>query len=395
MRKITVTMLGEFKLLVDNEDISLKLRLSAKKLFLLQYLILSRGNPVTVDQLTNILWEGSSEINLTNTLKTLVSRLRKDLSAVGLDKAIVTGQGSYMWKLLDDADIDVFNLEDICTKLRPITNLNDENRLEFEKVLSIYNGDLLATSPYSSWVSPKMLHYQNLFIEISKKYIELLNSNEEYDSVIVVCGAVLEKTPYDSMINIELMSALVKLGREKEAFNHYSALAKLHYDQLGVHPSDELVAFYKKIIKMDRDHELKIEGICKELRDYSEESGAFVCEYPVFKEIYSMHMRNLKRLGSTMYLAMISIKNTVDEDQTPADVNIAMHRLLEFLQINLRSGDTITRYSPSQYAALLPTNDTGYDIKSVVMLRLKKNYEARAENKNYKFDYKLIKLKNQ
>ncbi len=395
MRKITVTMLGEFKLLVDNEDISLKLRLSAKKLFLLQYLILNRGNPVTVDQLTNILWEGSSEINLTNTLKTLISRLRKDLSIVGLDKAIVTGSGSYMWKLEDSAQIDVFTLDDICSRLRLVTTLNDESRADFEKVLSIYNGDLLATSPFNSWVSPKMLHYQNIFIEASKRYIELLNVNEEYDSVIVVCGAVLEKTPYDSMINIELMSALVKLGREKEAFNHYSALAKLHYDQLGVHPSDELVSFYKKIIKMDRDHEMKIEGICKELRDYSEESGAFVCEYPVFKEIYSMHMRNLKRLGSTMYLAMISIKNTVDEDQTPADVNIAMHRLLEFLQINLRSGDTITRYSPSQYAALLPTNDTGYDIKSVVMLRLKKNYEARAENANYKFDYKLIKLKNQ
>ncbi len=395
MRKISVTMLGEFKLMVDGEDISLKLRLSSKKLFLLQYLILCKGNPVSIDQLTNILWEGSSEINLTNTLKTLVSRLRKDLSAVALDKAIVTGSGSYMWKPEEDVDIDVFTLEELCTNLKMAKNLDSSNRADFERVLSIYNGDLLSTSPYSSWVSPKMLHYQNMFIEVSKKYIELLNGIEEYDNVIVVCGAVLEKAPYDSMINIELMSALVKLGREKEAFNHYSALAKLHYDQLGVHPSDELVSFYKKIIKMDRDHEVKIEGICRELRDYSEESGAFVCEYAVFKEIYSMHMRNLKRLGSTMYLAMISIKNNSIEEQTPADVNIAMQRLLEFLQINLRSGDTITRYSPSQYAALLPTNDTGYDIKSVVMLRLKKSYEARPENANFKFDYKLIKLKNQ
>ncbi len=392
IKSLNIYMLGDFKFIVDDVDLAPNFKPSSKKLFLLQYLILNKGKPVTVDNLVDVLWEDSAEVDLANTLKTLVSRLRKDLTSFGIPDAIVTRNSAYMWSDLVPSYVDVFDFEKIAESLSSANSLTSSTKSSFEKALKLYVGDLLANSNMGNWISHKVIHYQNIYIKTVQTYSHLLAEAGNYDDVIRVCQAAIDICPFESSINLDLMNALIKKGNGSEAMSHYQNITTLHYDHLGVKPSDEIIGFYKTMLKRrGHDSEQNIEEIHTELTDYSNGSGAYVCEYPIFKEIYSLYMRSLKRLGSVMFLAIIGIGEVDETPEPPESMQQAMHRLLDLLQTNLRSGDTISRYSPTQYAALLPAI-SDHKVGNMVLSRLKSNFTTELINKKFNFYYHLIKL---
>ena len=81
-------------------------------------------------------------------------------------------------------------------------------------------------------------------------------------------------------------------------------------------------------------------------------------------------MRNLERLGSTMFLGVIMVDSTEEDGNEFADVRreSAMAGLQEIMRLHLRKGDIVTRFSPSIYAMLLPT--VNYATGSMVMERM-------------------------
>ena len=63
-------------------------------------------------------------------------------------------------------------------------------------------------------------------------------------------------------------------------------------------------------------------------------------------------MRNLERLGSTMFLAVIMVSNINGQPMDTIKQENIMSGLLELLKQNLRKGDTITHFSPTILALL-------------------------------------------
>ncbi|MDO4483070.1 MAG: hypothetical protein Q4C54_01155 [Clostridia bacterium] len=108
----------------------------------------------------------------------------------------------------------------------------------------------------------------------------------------------------------------------------------------------------------------------------------------MFKEIYNLQMRNLERLGSSMFLALLMVVPT-DNSQTiaPLMLNEVMSGLAAVLKSSLRKGDTITQFSATQFAMLLPT--INYDSGRMVMERLKSKFYARFPSSNFILTYRL------
>ena len=107
----------------------------------------------------------------------------------------------------------------------------------------------------------------------------------------------------------------------------------------------------------------------------------------MFREIYNMQMRNLERLGSSMYIAMIMITSMDGEPLSPLKLDDIMKGLSEVLKAHLRKGDTITHFSPSQYALLLPT--VNMDSGRMVMERIKRFFYQKFPNSNVMFSYRI------
>ncbi len=388
---VDIYMLGEFKIVVDGVEISNGLNSSPKKIILLEMLIINHEKPVSLSNLIDVLWGDNDAFGLEGTLKTLVSRLRKELSGLGLEDAIVTRRGAYMWNPDLKSNIDVFRMEELCKRAKKATSLTPSLRENFEEILFLYKDDLLVNSALSSYIAPKVFHYRDLYISAMYQYIKYLNASYLYGDVIRVCKASLEIDPFESMLNLELMRALLKMGHNKEALTQYQNITKLHYTHLGMKPSEEILDFYSELIKQDHNSEASIEQVCNDLKQSPKERGAFVCEYTIFKDIYHLHMRNLERLGATMYLAVLSLRPIDNSKPEPLEIDKSMTNLLDILQKNLRSGDTIARCSATQYAALLPNIATS-DVGNLVLGRLKQAFYSDTQNTKFVLDYKLVPL---
>ena len=391
MNRVEINVFGELNMIVDGKDITHQIKSSKKKMALLEYLIINKNKMVSVGRLVEVLWSGSETINMENTLKTLVSRLRKDLEQFGLDTAILTKPGAYMWNPDLTSHIDVFRMEELCNAVADVTELTDEAKAQFEEVLYLYTDDLLVNSSLENWIAPKSFYYHDLYLNTVYKYIGLLSEQTSYGDVIRVCKTALEIDAFDSMLNLELMTALLKMGKNKEALAQYQNTTNLHYTHLGLKPSDEILNFYKQLIKGEKSTGANIEEICSELKADQAGNGAFVCEYAIFKDVYHLNMRNLKRLGRAMFLALVTVYRMDHKPVEALEMEQVMGRLLDALQNSLRRGDTVVRYSPLQYVVLLPSI-THNNMGRMVIDRVKSLFYSNSKNTKYVFAYKVAPL---
>ncbi len=379
MAAVKIYTLGEFKIFAGEIDVTDIMKSSPKKLLLLQYLIINKSEPLPIDKLVELLWSQPGEIGHKNTLKTLVSRLRVDLEKYSLGDAIITVNGTYAWNDTMNCYVDIYALEEYYTELVNVTTLKKGNRKKFEEVLELYSDDLLSLSNITQYITSNVLYYKDLYISLVSRYVFLLKEDKKYDKIIEVCKKALILNSYNSMLNLELKSALLSKNQSFDT------------TQKGDSSSEEVLMMYKNLLHREQILEDDIEIIYKELSEYEEEKGAFYCEYSIFKEIYSLHMRNLKRLGSVMFLALITIKPKDSEYAQIEKTNFAMKNLRSILQNNLRSGDTICKYNSTQCASLLPLIDN-YEIATMVLERLKEKFDENTANSDFIFEFELIRL---
>ena len=392
---IRIQMMDHFLLYIDEKKTDQLAAKSKKGAALLQYLILNEGAPVPNQTLLNALWDEEKSTNPENALKTLVSRLRVLLNQIDprLGACIVSDRGAYHWECIDGMVIDLYEIDRLFTRLDEETFSDEEKERIFQQLIELYVGDLLQHSEQNEWALGKATLMHNKYIEAVYAYIELLKRQGRNPDIVSVCRRALDIDSFDDRLHMELMTALVHINRTGEALAQYKHVVQLNYRYLGVKPSENLQEFYKQIVSAGKTLDFNLEAIRSELRESGERRGAFVCEYAVFKEIFNLQMRNLERLGATMFLAIIMISPYNEEDMDSMRQDNIMSGLLEILRKNLRKGDTITRFAPNIFALLLPT--VNYSTGGIVLERIKGAFYRNYPNSNIAFNYRVGPLSSQ
>ncbi len=390
MKDVEIYLLGDFRIIVNGEDIIPQFGGSKKKLSLLSYLIVNRNKALSITELFEQLWPGDDNANPESALKTLVSRLRKTLLDYGLQNAIVTRNGAYMWNAEMPCNVDLFEFEELCEVISKQSKCDLSTKRMVDKVQQLYTGNLLATMSSESWAMAKSMFYHNLYVSTIYAHAQLLAQNEEYDEIVKVCRKALDIDPLDSKLNLELMTALMKLGKNKEAMDQYELTTDMHYTYLGLRPSEEILSFYKTLIRTERTSEADIREICNDLLEGDDAKGAFVCEYAIFKDIYRLQMRNLKRLGNSMLLVLVTVSPVNGQKYDNLMLDKLMRQLLSTLLQALRKGDTISRYSPTQFAILL--SSVNFDTGRKVMERVKSTFYSLCPTSRFVLSYRLAPL---
>ncbi|MCE5344102.1 MAG: winged helix-turn-helix domain-containing protein [Eubacteriales bacterium] len=387
--QVRIRMFGGFSLFVNNECLDRVIAKSRKGTALLQYLILKQNAAVMNHQLIEALWPNDKSTSPENALKTLVSRYRAILNACsdGLGECIASSRGGYRFQPVPGLMVDLYEFERLEVELEGRNELDKEIDELFRKIIALYTGDLLSGSDPYEWAVSRSVNLHNRYIRIVYTYLALLKDAERYEEIIQNCRVALETDPFDDRLHLELMQALVKTNRENEAMMQYKHVSNMHFRYLGVKPPEGLQEFYKQITRTGDTLDVDLDAIREELTAFGEAHGAYECEYSVFREIYNLQIRNLERLGTNMFLAVIMITGTDGEPLTPLKLDEIMKSLSELLRSNLRKGDTITHFRPSQYALLLPTAtlDNGH----LVMERVKRFFYQRFPNSNVMFNYRI------
>ena len=131
--------------------------------------------------------------------------------------------------------------------------------------------------------------------------------------------------------------------------------------------------------------------ICNKLQEEDGRTGAFYCEYSLFKEIYHLEVRAASRNGQSVYLCLVSVTNGENGLlDTQKRQNAAVSQLHDAIQFSLRRGDAFTRYSVSQFLILLPT--INYENAEMVMKRIVRNFKKDNPHSKAVLTYKLQPL---
>jgi Response regulator containing CheY-like receiver and SARP domains len=376
MIDIYVTMLGRFDILLNGDSILSYLGNSTKSISLLKYLMLNQDLPVSVSSIINIFWaEPDKSANPESALKTMISRIRSSLGKAdpALKDCILAQTKSYQWNPAIPCRVDVREFEQLAGQLEREPALTPRVHDMYLKVVHLYAGDLAYSGTEEDWLVRHSLYLHHKYLKTVYNFIEKCKEVNDSESIIHICHIALEIDALDEGLNLELMYALKDSGQTSAALMQYRHITTVYQNYLGLDPSEKIIEFYKSLIEKTYSFETDLQAIISDLKQEDREgNNAFVCDYAIFKDIYQLQERNLERQKSKMFLVLASISASTYDLLEPIPLENAMRDLLSALKVCLRKGDTVSRYSPTQYAVLLPMmNQTNGDI---VIARIKKKF---------------------
>ena len=395
-QRIEIQVLGGFDIRLMDENgrqtDSVEVK-SRKGISLITYLVLQQGKPVSSQRMVRELWVSKRNVNSAGSLKTTVSRLRASLNEAfpGLGTCIRSEGGGYCWRSIPQVQVDVIEMMTLIRELKELLP-EEEREKKFRRVLNLYRGDLYQTGDMvngemqSSW-----LHQE--YLETMYAYVSFLKEEEEYNEIVRVCQKALQIDELDEFLRIELMRAMVCLNRLSDAQAEYRRVVTLNKNLLDAEPSEDLQSCYKELSAAGQTLQFNLDSIRNELLEReSGHHGPFFCEYAAFKEIYNIQMRNLERLGSTMFLGVIMVVNPEDGSDNLSSVTreSAMAGLQEIMRDHLRKGDIVTRFAPTIYAMLLPT--VNYSTGSMVMERIEQLFYEEYSSRKIALHFRISPL---
>lgn len=119
---------------------------------------------------------------------------------------------------------------------------------------------------------------------------------------------------------------------------------------MGIKPSDEMKAIYKKLLQTQQSIYTE-DDLLKVLEANVLIENAFYCEPDVFKSIYELERRRSERSGNDFSIGVLNLNFSIKDTLAQRDHRIRL--LKELLITHLRKGDTFTQWNEQQMVILL------------------------------------------
>lgn len=367
---IRVATFGEFSMscTVNGKEYVLTESYSTSKRFwtFLQYMSVFHYRDIDQKEMLDVLWHNNESVNPGNALKTTLFRARAAMEELGLadgKEVILYKHGVYHWNPSIHLELDTKEFDALYPNFVP----DFDSAL---KAIALYKGDFLAGCE-DPWVISIRTFYQTKFVNLSGETAALLNSAGQHKEAMALCQRAIELDPFNEKCHLELMLAMSAVGLTKEALQHYSYITKLFMNQLGVLPSPEMTALYRRLNSSGISMEMDLNIIRDRLTELKG-GGAFFCDHDVFQEIYRLEARRAVRSGTIVQLALITILDQNGEPLQTRRCSSAMDELKSVLHKSLRSGDIFAQHSPAQYLLLLPT--ANHENSLMILKRIQTNF---------------------
>lgn len=353
---LQASMLGGLRLAVGGRTLTQDENRAQKLWSVLCYLLLHRDRSVPQSELIDLFWPEENRANPTSALKTLLHRTRAMLESLFPDgpSPILSGRGSYAWNPEVPCRVDAEEFEGLCIRSLDETLGREQRRELCRQAEQLYQGDLLPRLSTQLWVVSLATHYHTRYVELVKRYAALLEEDQSFPQMEQVCARACELDPLDEELQVLLIRSLLRQGKSTAALSRYEAATDLLYRNLGVRPSQALRDLYREIMDVEKGLETDLEVIQSQLQEAAGKSGAFVCEYGFFQQVYRLEARRAARNGTCIHIALLTVSQPGGGVPPLNVLNQTMDQLLAVITASLRRGDVVSRFSGAQYVLMLP-----------------------------------------
>lgn len=348
---------------------------------LLVYILIHRDHPITIQELSEALWNENETENPAGALKNLMYRLRSIMKKkLGEEEYILTSRGVYYWNTAIPILLDVEQFEQYCSEAKKCSDTAQQIDC-YEKAIALYQGDFVPKIMDKHWVMTLSAYYHSMLLSAIKALAELYMSEKRFEDVEHICADGLRYDSVDEWLHCHMITALMSQNKQKLALKYYEQASKVLYEALGVRNSPQLEKVHKELLKMSKGNRAEdIENVHKDMQEEQKPEGAYICGYPVFREIYRLEARKINRLGESEYVLLLTahLRGEVkagNEQMEKFMIKSAMARIELVLREALRIGDVAARYSDSQYVVLLPT--CTYESCLLVAERILKRFQDK------------------
>ncbi|MEV8020702.1 BTAD domain-containing putative transcriptional regulator [Streptomyces sp. NPDC086554] len=226
----------------------------AKRRSLLAALLLRAGTPVSVDALTDALWDDEPPVHARTVIQGHVSRLRALLVEAGLDAygvELATQGGAYALQFPETL-LDVSRFEDL-VKLAGQQRDPADASLMLQEALALWNGPALTgTVPTGPMLAAARGLEESRLVTV-EQLAETYGRLGAHGQAVALLRTESVQHPFREALVAALMRALQRCGRQSEALECFHRTRERLAEEMGVDPGKTLRRAYAEILDGEPD----------------------------------------------------------------------------------------------------------------------------------------------
>ena len=389
---IYITTLGDFSIKYNNSVVSDSINRAYKPWNFLAYLTVNKDREIPSGEVSSLVWDEKQESTTRGSIKVLVHRVRSFLAPLSNNKdfsPITFKKGVFSWNYAEQTVMDFERFESLLHEAG-LKSTTDSHRFAlYQEAISLYKGDFLHTNK-STWTTSIRDRLHTAYVDTVCEFISMCYEKKKYALALSTCERAMYLEKNDERLYYHLIKSLYLTGARREALEKYHETTEVFYKEFGITPSDEIKLLYREITKALNVTEKNIELVQSELEESLGNTGAFFCEYEIFKDIYQLTERGCRRSGETAFLCLLTLFSDIGDDLKPTDIkhyNKCMEELKLVVQEALRRRDVYARYSVTQFVVLL--SDVTMENASLIAERIMRSYKRLHPVKDVKLDIKV------
>ncbi|MFJ9553287.1 tetratricopeptide repeat protein [Nocardiopsis sp. NPDC101807] len=242
-----LNVLGEVRLSADGHQVRLG---AGKERELVVHLALADGRPLSARELAERLWDDSPPASFRATLHTYVTRLRRRLEAVGIERTVLThGDGGYLLHLPPQA-VDWRRLTHARARASALRQSGQHRaaRSCLEEALRLWRGVPLSGLP-GRWIEHMRLSMERAHQETLAEWAALALDTGGAAEVARTLQDVLARYPLNDALHLWALRAMRATGRTTEALMAYQGLQSRLSEELGASPSHALQREFRRLLQ--------------------------------------------------------------------------------------------------------------------------------------------------
>ena len=370
-----ITMLGEFRITLDGNEIVLKSGSSTKSVQIFQYLLYNYPDGVPTGVMLDKIFGNDDIVNPKNNLKVSVSQLRKQLADAGLpgEKYIPVSGGRYHWcgDLVPVLDVKEFE--------SALKKANTEKNLDFKLILlrqaiDLYSGNFLPHLCGIDWAEELNAYYIKRYSEAVRAFADILKQDNAWDEILPAAEKA-NRLLHSEEWQVLRIECLMHMGRWEEAKRVYNEAVTALSKEYDLPPSEELLKQYDIISKKTVNNFGTFDEVLKNMEENSDSRGAYMCSFPGFIDLYRVTVRSMLRSGISCCIMLCSVGNREGKAlQNFERLAEASEKVSNAIKSALRRGDFFAQFNKSQFVICL--SGTCLENCDIVSERIRNYYQA-------------------
>ncbi|GAB7101917.1 BTAD domain-containing putative transcriptional regulator [Streptomyces phaeofaciens JCM 4814] len=247
---VQFSVLGPVRVWRDGIELSLGPK---QQRLILAALLARPGRSVSLEELVELLWDGSPPASAANAVHRHVGTLRRllqpELSARVPGRWLVRQGGGYLLRV-SASSLDLLAFRSLMEQARAMTRADRQAEAVglFTTALGLWQGRAGADLDLVADTYPGFVVLEHEYVSAVREAAEVgLNANRAA-AVLPFLRQAAERNPLDEAVQAQLMMVLAADGKQAEAMASYEALRLRLADELGVDPGAELRTAYHHIL---------------------------------------------------------------------------------------------------------------------------------------------------